>query len=259
MSSECRTLAAGHRARSARDLGVLFVRCAEGDNGAREAIIIEFLPYARWLARRYMGRGESVEDLYQVASVGLIKAVDRYEPDYGGPFTAFARPTILGEIKRHFRDAVRPVHVPRAVQEHVRQVVHAEQELWADCRSQPSAQMIADHLDLELRAVTEAQRARAAAHPASLDAMYVAQDGQSVRLNETVGGLDPQFERVERYASCALAMNRLAPRKREVLLLRFGAELTQREIAKRIGVSQMQVSRIVTGTLAALAAAPELP
>jgi RNA polymerase sigma-B factor len=258
MPSSCRTRGAGQRARSGRDLRVLFERCAEGDGSAREAIIVEHLPYARWLARRYMGHGERVEDLYQVATVGLIKAVDRYEPDRCERFIAFAKPTILGEIRRHFRDALRPVHVPRAVQDCLRQVVQAEQELRADCGSHPSTQMIAEHLDLKLGAVVEAQRARAAAQVVSLDAVYAAQDGQALALNETIGELDPQYQRIETCASCALAIQRLPLRKREVLLLRFGAELSQGEIASRIGVSQMQVSRILHATLAALAAAPEL-
>jgi RNA polymerase sigma-B factor len=246
------------RGRSARDLRTLFNRCSAGDARAREAIIVGFLPYARQLARRYRGRGELVEDLYQAASVGLIKAVDRYEPERGGSFVAYAAPTILGEIRRHFRDKTWPVHVPRSVQERGGRVACAQEELRARSGSDPTTEVIARQLGLELGEVAEAQGALKAYRPGSLDATYAAEDGQRLALSETVGELDPEYERVETSVGYEHALRRLQPRERKVLLLRFGGELTQGEIARRIGVSQMHVSRILRNATAALAAAPEL-
>jgi RNA polymerase sigma-B factor len=246
------------RGRSARDLRTLFSRCSAGDARAREAIIVGFLPYARQLARRYRGRGELVEDLYQVASVGLIKAVDRYEPARGGSFVAYAVPKILGEIRRHFRDNTWPAHVPRSVQERAGRVARAQEELRARSGSDPTTEVIARHLGLELCQVAEAQRALKAYRPGSLDATYAAEDGQWLALSEIVGELDPEYERVETFVGYEHAFQRLHPRERKVLLLRFGGELTQGEIARRIGVSQMHVSRILRNATAALAAAPEL-
>jgi len=245
------------RAGSARDLRTLFRRRAAGDARAREAIILRFLPYARRLARRYEGRGEPVEDVYQAASVGLIKAVDRYEPERGESFVAFARPTILGEIKRHFRTTWR-VHVPSAVQERACQLARAEDEIRATSGANASTEAIARHLGLELGEVAEAQGALQANRPGSLDATYAADDGQPLTLRESVGELDSAYERVETSVGWGDALRRLQPRERKVLLLRFGGEFTQDEIARRIGVSQMHVSRILRTAAAALAAAPEL-
>ena len=246
------------RGGSGCDLGTLFSRCSAGDARAREAIIVGFLPYARQLASRYRERGEPVEDLYQAASVGLIKAVDRYELERGGSFVAYAAPTILGEIRRHFRDKTWLVRVPRSVQERAGRVARAQEELRARSGSDPTTEVMAGHLGLELGEVAEAQGALEAYRPGSLDATYAAKDGQRLALSEIVGELDPEYERVETSVGYEHALRRLHPRERKVLLLRFGGELTQREIAMRIGVSQMQVSRILRNATAAVAAAPEL-
>jgi RNA polymerase sigma-B factor len=243
---------------SALDLRTLFGRCSAGDAHAREAIILRFLPYARRVARRYAGRGEPVEDLYQAASVGLIKAVDRYQPEQGESFLAFARPTILGEIQHHFRDTTWRVHVPRSVQERSAQVTRAEDELRASSGSNPCTEVIARHLGLELGQVTEVRHALAACRDRSLDATHAADDGEPLALLETVGHLDLEYERVETSVGCRHALRRLRPRERKVLLLRFGGEFTQDEIAQRIGVSQMHVSRILRSAIATVAAAPEL-
>ena len=246
------------RGRSARDLRTLFSQSSAGDARAREAIIVGFLPFACQLARRYRGRGEPVEDLYQAASVGLIKAVDRYEPERGGSFVVYAAPTILGEIRRHFRDATWPLHVPRSVQERAGRVARAQEELRARSGSDPTTEVIARQLGLELGEVAETQGALKAYRPGSLDATYAAEDGQRRALSEIVGELDPEYERVETSVGWRHALRRLQPRERKVLLLRYGGELTQDEIARRIGVSQMHVSRILLNAAAAVAAAPEL-
>jgi RNA polymerase sigma-B factor len=244
---------------SARDLGTLFERCSAGDARAREEIIVAFLPYAHHLAHRFSGRGEPVEDLYQAASVGLIKAVDRYEPTRGCSFVAFAEPTILGEIRRHFRDRTWPIHVSRSVHDRARRVARAQEDLRATSGSDPTIEVIAKHLGLELAEVAEARRALNAYRPRSLDATSAAEDGQQLALKETVGDLDPEYDRVEAFAGCVQALRGLEPRDCKVLLLRFGGDLPQDEIAKRIGVSRMQVSRILRNATAAMAvAAPEL-
>jgi RNA polymerase sigma-B factor len=243
----------------ARDLGTLFRRCSAGDARAREVIIVAFLPYAHHLAHRYRGRGEPVEDLYQAASVGLINAVDRYDHTRGCSFVAFAKPTILGEIRRHFRDRTWRLHVPRSVQDRARRVARAQEDLRARTGSDPTIEEIARHLGLELGEVAEARCALNAYRPRSVDATYTAEDRQQLALNEIVGELDPEYERVETFAGCVQALQGLEPRDCKVLLLRFGGELPQHEIARRIGTSQMQVSRILRKATAAIAAAaPEL-
>ncbi len=246
------------RAESARDLRTLFGRRSAGDTRAREAIILRFLPYARRLARAYEGRGEPGEDVYQAASVGLINAVDRYEPERGESFVAFARPTILGEIKRHFRDTTWRVHVPRAVQERAGQLTRAHEEIRAASGANASTEDIARHLGLGLAEVAEAQGAFQANRPGSLDATYGTEDGHRLTLRETIGEFDSAYERVETSVGWGDVLRRLHPRDRKVVLLRFGGEFSQDEIARRIGVSQMHVSRILRNAAAALAAAPEL-
>ena len=197
MTPQGHACTSARRGQSARDLRTLFRRCSAGDVRAREAIIVGFLPYARQLARRYRGRGEPVEDLYQVASVGLIKAVDRYEPERGGSFVAYAAPTILGEIRRHFRDKTWPAHVPRSVQERAGRVARAQEELRATSGPDPTTEVIARHLGLELCEVAEAQGALQAYRPGSLDATCAAEDGERLALSEIVGELDAGYERVE--------------------------------------------------------------
>jgi RNA polymerase sigma-B factor len=243
---------------SARDLRTLFKRCLAGDAHAREVIIVRFLPYAHRLARRYTGRGEPAEDLYQAASVGLIKAVDRYKPERGDSFVAFATPTILGEIRRHFRDATWRVHVPRSIQDRARQVASAHEELLALSSSEPTPHMIAEHLGLELDEVAETQGALKANWPGSLDEPNTTEDGQQLALSEIVGEADPGYEQVDTSLWWARALSSLTVRNRNVLLMRFGGELTQTEIARLIGVSQMQVSRIIRNSTATVAAALEL-
>lgn len=243
---------------SERDIGKLFERYAAGDVRAREMIIAHFLPYARHLARRYRGRGEPIEDLNQVASVGLIKAVDRYDPERGGSFIGYAEPTILGEIRRHFRDSTWGMHVPRGIQDRAQDVARAEAELQISSGRAPTVEAIARHVNLGQEEVAEAQRARWVYRPESLDAAYAGAGSEAPTRGETIGEPDAGYERVE--ASCRWrdVLQRLDPRDVKVLLLRFGGELPQAEIAKRVGVSQMHVSRILRYTTAALAAAPEL-
>ena len=239
--------------RAARDLSALFRRCSAGDRRAREEIILRFLPYARRLAWIYEGRGEPIEDLRQTASVGLIKAVDRYSPERGDGFLAYARPMILGEIRRHFRDTTWRVHVPRPVREHALAVLLAEKELWtASGAAEPAA--IANYLGIGREEVTEARRALEADSPRSLDASYIASDGHALPLSEVIGADDLAYARVELSVGIRQALLTLKPRDQKVLLFRLAWEMSQDEIAGRVGLSQMHVSRILRKAGAALTA-----
>jgi RNA polymerase sigma-B factor len=236
------------------DLRTLFTRYSAGDARAREAIIVGFLPYAYRLAHRYRGRGEPVEDLRQAASVGLIKAVDRCEPERCDSFTGFAKLTILGEIRRHFRDLTWRVHVPRPVRERTLQVAQAQEHLRAQSGSEPTEALIATHLGLEPDQIAEAQTALKAYRPASLDAAFAAEDSQGVGLSQ-IGECDLGYGRAEDRLRWTAALASLQARERSVLLMRFGGEFTQSEIAERVGVSQMQVSRILRDSSVTVAAA----
>ena len=239
------------RERPARDLGALFNRFSAGDMRARETIILRFLPLARKLAKLYEGRGEPVEDLCQVASVGLIKAVDRYSPDRGDAFPAYARPMILGEIRRHFRDTTWRVHVPRPTRERATAVLRAEEEL-KTVSGDAKPEGIASYLGISPGEVVEARRALEAYSPGSLDAQYTAADGDALALREVIGGDDSGYERIEMSVGIRRALLPLKPRDRKVLLLRLVWELSQDEIADRVGLSQMHVSRILRSARAAL-------
>jgi RNA polymerase sigma-B factor len=228
----------------ARDLVALLSRCAAGDRHAREMIIVRFLPLARRLARRYEGRGEPLDDLVQAASVGLIRAVDLYSPDRGAAFPAYARPMILGEIRRHFRDTTWPLHVPRPVRERAGDVLSADRALGPKPGS-ASRGAIATYLRLAPEHVAEAERALESYRPDSLDATYLAHDGETIALGETVGSPEPGYEQAEMSVGVRRALLALKPRDRTIIWLRLACELSQDEIARRIGLSQMQVSRIL--------------
>lgn len=237
----------------ARDFSTLFSRCSAGDGRARETIILQFLPLARRLARAYEGRGEPIEDLCQVASVGLIKAVDRYEPARGDHFAAYARPVILGEIRRHFRDTTWGVHVPRPMKERAGRVLRADKDLTTTNGRPVGPDAIANHLGLETGEVADAQRALQAYSTGSLDATFLAPDGDEIKLYEAIDARESAYQRVEVSVGVGRALRLLPPRDRKVLVLRLAFELTQDEIARRIGISQMHVSRILRSAGATLA------
>ena len=244
--------AAAPRDRLPCDLGQLLRRSTAGDAHARETIIVRFLPLARRLARLYRGRGEPLEDLYQAAAVGLIMAVDRYSPDHGETFVAYARPMILGAIRHHLRDGTWPVHVPRSMKDRAARVVRAENELTAASGSLARPEAVAAHLGIEVAEVAEARRALQAYRPTSLDTPYVASDGDRIDRREAIGADDADYERVELSVGLERALRRLRPRDGKILLLRLAFELTQDEIAVRTGISQMHVSRILRNARAVL-------
>jgi RNA polymerase sigma-B factor len=220
-----------------------------GDLHARRQLIERYLPLARSLARRYERRGESMDDLVQVASLGLVKAIDRFEPDRGLSFSSYAVPTMLGELRRYFRDTGWALHVPRALQERVLEVNAAVERLSSDLGRSPSPQQVAEELDLPVEEVLEAIEANAAYDTTSLDTPLRSRDDEGQTIAETFGENDESFELVEGRVSIGPALATLSERERLILQLRFAEDLTQSEIAERIGVSQMHVSRLIRRAL----------
>jgi RNA polymerase sigma-B factor len=237
---------------------LLFVRWQRhGDQRARAELVDRFLPLARKLARRYAGAREPFDDLLQVASLGLVKAIDRFDPTRGTAFSSFAVPTILGELKRYFRDLGWAVHVPRGAQEMALKVEEAQQQLTAKTGRPPSVPDLAEYLEFSVEDVLDALETGGAHHCVSLDTPREDADGESGTLADAFGEPDFRFELVEASVSIAAAAKHLSARERRVLELRFVQDLTQTQIAEEIGVSQMQVSRILRRALSQLRALTE--
>jgi len=246
----------GDRAAATRQERFLFRRYqSEGDLAARRQLIERYLPLARSLARRYDGRGESFDDLVQVASLGLVKAIDRFDAERGLSFSSYAVPTMLGELRRYFRDTSWSLHVPRAMQERVLKVNGALERLSGELGRSPSPQQVADELGLPVEEVLEAIEANTAYATSSLDTPMRSADDDSQTIAETVGATDDRFELIEGCASISQALKTLPERERLILQLRFVEDLTQSEIAQRIGVSQMHVSRLIRQALERVRAA----
>jgi RNA polymerase sigma-B factor len=229
-----------------------------GDRRVRDRAIEQYLPLARRIAARYHRRREPFEDLVQVAYLGLVKAVERYDPARGTHFAAFAAPTISGELRRHFRGTAWNLHVPRGVQEDALRVRDATSRLTHRLGRSPRISELRAETGLDTEAISEALHARAMQATASLDQPFAgrAEDGDAT-LAELVGEDDGGYELAERRADVAPLLRTLPRREREVLFLRFARDMTQSEIAARIGCSQMQVSRILRRVLARLGAAAE--
>ena len=219
-----------------------------GDAQARETLVERFMPMARALAKRYAGSREPMEDLTQVAALGLLKAIDRFDPDHGTSFRAYAVPTILGELRRHFRETGWAMHVSRALQERALDVRRTVDSLTVELGRPPTTREVADALSLEPERVIEARGMARAAEVASLN--EVVADGQGgSEVQELVGDDDPAYERAEDRMSIEPALSELGERERLVLALRFFASMTQSQIAERLGVSQMQISRLLQKSL----------
>ena len=203
------------------------------------------MPLARRIASRYGHTGESREDLDQVAFLALTKAVDRYDPDIG-PFRAYAVPYILGELRRHFRDKGWGLHVPRSVQERVMKVNKAMERLLAELGRPPTPRELAERIDESVEDVLEALDAAGAYSPTSLDSpLPGADDGEPRTVADGVGHEDEHFELVELGASVGPVFRALPEREQLIVKLRFVDDLKQHEIAERIGISQMHVSRLL--------------
>lgn len=237
----------------ALDSAELFRRwCRHRDRSARDELVERFLPLARKLAHRYRGAHEPYDDLLQVASLGLVKAIDRFDLERGTAFSSFAVPTILGELKRYFRDLGWSVHVPRGAQERALKVEEAQQKLSAKHGHPPTVPELAGYLELSIEDVLEALETAGAHHSVSLDAPQTDDEGSASTLASSFGEEDGRFERIEEGLTIATAARQLPVHERRVLHLRFVEDLTQTQIADRIGVSQMQVSRILRHALGRL-------
>jgi RNA polymerase sigma-B factor len=243
--------------RRRRDHELLLRYHRDGDLAAREELIVRFIPLARQLASRYRGAGEAHDDLVQVACLGLLKAVDRYDPDRGSAFTKYAVPTMLGELKRHFRDKGWAIHVPRATQELVLKVSDAMGTLPAKLGRSPTPRDVAAALGAPVENVLEAMEAATAYEAASLDAPRPGGDDEDGgwTLVDSVAEEEHGYELVEIGETLRGTIHALPDREREILHLRFEQDMTQAEIAERVGVSQMHVSRLLRRSLDRLGAA----
>jgi RNA polymerase sigma-B factor len=220
------------------------------DPAIREELVRRNMPFAKRLALRYRGASESFDDLLQVANLGLLNAVDRFDPERGIPFTAFASPTILGELKRHFRDRVWTVRVPRSLHDRMAEVDKAIVELTKELQRSPSVGEVAERLELEQTDVLEVMEANHNRRPLSLDRPAGGDDGEESAPAEWIGEEDETFELVEGRIALDAALPYLDERERLVLRLRFAEDMTQSQIAAQIGHSQMHVSRILRRALA---------
>jgi RNA polymerase sigma-B factor len=219
------------------------------DPALREALVERFLPLARQLALRYDGPSHSHEDVFQVACLALVKAVDRYEPDRGVAFSSYAVPTVLGEIKRWFRDQTWAVHVARELQERALRVSSAVDDLAARLGRAPTIAEVADEVRCTSEEVLEALAVTGAHRAASLDAPTRADDETEIALGETLGAADDGLAVAELRADLSALVARLPAGERTALRLRFEHDMTQAEIAAILGVSQMQVSRVLRRAL----------
>jgi RNA polymerase sigma-B factor len=239
---------------SAADRLILAFATTPADDPARPALraraIEAWLPLARHLARRYAGRGEPVDDLAQVAVVGLIKSVDRYQADRGVDFGYFAIPTIVGEIKRHFRDRTWAIRVPRRLQELRLEITAANHALSHTLGRSPTVADIAVYLKTSEEEVLEGLEGARAYSAASLSTP-VGDDGET-QLGDTIGGEDDGFALTELRLSLGPAVARLDAREQQIVTLRFYGNHTQSEIAEQIGISQMHVSRLLAKALTKL-------
>jgi RNA polymerase sigma-B factor len=234
---------------------VLFRRYVrEADRAAKEELVLRFLPLAQKLARRYSRSPGSPEDLEQVASLGLVKAIDRFDPDRGSSFPAFATPTILGELKRYFRDSGWAIHVPRHAQERAHAIELAVGELTNRYGRVPTVDQIASHLSLSSEQILDGLEATLAQGALSLQAYGGRSEEEDWSIGDALGAEDERLELVDEAVTVASALRGLPERDQRILRLRFLEELTQREIGLRFGISQMQVSRILRRSIARLRA-----
>jgi RNA polymerase sigma-B factor len=240
--------------RTREDRRLLLRYHEHGDTAAREELVERFLPLARQLARRYQRTNEPLDDLMQVASVGLVKAIDRFDPARGTAFSTYAVPTILGELKRYFRDSGWAVHVPRGMQERVMKLDTTAQELHRKLGRSPSPKELAQELELSEEEVLEAMEAASAYDAVSLEQQRSDTDNgsSSDTFQDKLGTEEERYELVEYGATIAPTLKALSARERLILHLRFVEDMTQSEIAERIGVSQMHVSRLIRRSLARL-------
>ncbi|GAA1930153.1 RNA polymerase sigma factor SigF [Streptomyces sodiiphilus] len=252
-SARTRTKPGKHPHDDAPDTTQKFRRIASLPDGPEreglcQEVVTAWMPMAGRLARNFRDRGESLEDLEQVAALGLVKAVNRYDPDRGCAFESYAVPTIVGEVKRHFRDHLWGVHVPRRTQELRNRVRAAYRQLnyRLDDRG-PGIEQIAEHTGLTEDEVRTGMEALESYSPLSLEAeLPGADDGYA--LKDTLGTSEPGFDQVVYRESVKPKLEKLPERERKILYLRFFREMTQSRIAEQLGISQMHVSRLISRT-----------
>ncbi|RJO68471.1 RNA polymerase sigma factor SigF [Nocardia panacis] len=254
---ESETLAAAASVPGYDDVGALFtkLRAAQAGSGDHSAVRAELinrcLPLADHIARKFSGRGEPFDDLTQVARVGLVHAVDRFDIERGSNFLSFAVPTIMGEVRRYFRDNTWAMRVPRRVKETHLRIGAAIDALSQSLGRSPTAKEIAAELGVEPDEVTQAVIAGNAYQPGSIDAASAGRDSEASLL-DTLGEEESQFDRVEEYVAIRPLLAGLPERERRILTMRFFESMTQTQIAQQMGISQMHVSRILSKTLARL-------
>lgn len=220
------------------------------DPAIRERLVEMNADLVRFIARRFANRGEPLEDIEQVGFLGLIQAIERFDPSLENEFSTFATPTIMGEIRRHFRDRSWSIRVPRRLQENYTRAMRAQEQLSQELGRQPSVAEIAERLGLETDEVLAALEVSPAQHTLSLDASRPGREEEDgSELGERLGQEDENLERVEMKALLEQAMAHLSPRERQIMLLRFFDQLPQTEVAKRLGISQMHVSRLQRAAL----------
>jgi RNA polymerase sigma-B factor len=237
-----------------RELLVSLAGLPEGDPARaplRERLVHEHMALVEYLARRFAGRGEPLDDLVQVATIGLIKAIDRFDPERGVEFSTYATPTIVGEIKRHFRDKGWAVRVPRRLQELKLALTRATAELSQELSRSPTVAELARHLELSEDEILEGLESAHAYSTISLDAPEGDEDSGAA-VADSLGMVDEGLEGVEHRESLKPLLEALPPREKRILVLRFFGGMTQSQIATELGISQMHVSRLLTRTLAQL-------
>ncbi|MBN1174138.1 MAG: SigB/SigF/SigG family RNA polymerase sigma factor [Micromonosporaceae bacterium] len=224
------------------------LRCDDPNRPAlRERIVRMYLPYAHQLAKRFFGLGESLADLGQVAAIGLLKAVDGYDPSYPGGFRAYATPTISGELKRHFRDRCWAVQVPRRQQELRLRISRSRDDLTQRLGRSPTPSDIACHLGVAEEQILEATVAANGYRPTSLHSLTAGTN--EAQLVDRLGEVEPGYDEVELRESIGPAVARLPQREQRIIELRFSDNLSQSQIAAELGISQMHVSRLLARSL----------
>jgi RNA polymerase sigma-B factor len=228
----------------------LLLRYHDGsETGVREELVERLMPFARELAMRYAYTEEPVDDLVQVANLGLLKAIDRYDPARGTNFVSYATPTIIGELKRHFRDKGWLMHVPRDLQERALAVTRCRERLASQLGRSPTVREVAEELGWDSEGVLEATVTASDYSAVSLDAPLLQDEPEAAALIDSVGTEDHHFALVEDRVTMAESWRDLSDLERRVVRLRVVDDLTQREIGDRVGYSQMHVSRVLRRAL----------
>jgi len=239
----------------------MFARARAGDARARDALVERFMPMARSVARGFLKGPAEPEDVFQVAALALVKAIDRYDPTYGAAFSSFAIPTISGELKRYFRDTAWGLRVPRSLVELSLSVEAAIGEIEPSLGRAPTTSEIAAYLRFTREEVIEALEVSRTRALERFDELGLDADDDRAPRSRTLGAEDPNYALIDELATIGPAFAALPARERQILRLRFGGALTQTEIAAELGVSQMQISRLIRkalDTMAELSGAQEL-